>query len=81
MCNELIIRQNTDKLMAFVAQKFERGELDNESLVQLIELAGGYLNLSTIPNYCRSNRMSYNGAKKYRKVVVLFGVKFVIDNN
>ena len=39
MSNELIIRANTDKLKAFVAHKFESGQLDNSSLVQLIELA------------------------------------------
>ena len=77
MSNELIIRANTDKLKEFVAQKFECGELDNESLVQLIELAGSYLNISTIPSYCRSNGMSYNGAKKYRKVAEKFKRKLL----
>lgn len=73
-------QQNTDKLTAFVSAKFEAGELDKDSLVQLIEHAGAYLNLSTIPVYAEQNKMSYNGVKKFRKIKNLFGVKFVIDN-
>lgn len=75
-----VTQHNTEKLTAFVALKFEAGELDNESLVQLIEHAGAYLNLSTIPVYAEQNKMSYNGVKKFRKIKNLFGVKFVIDN-
>lgn len=71
---------NTDKLLTFVAEKFESNEINNESLVQLIELCGNYLNLQTIPHYAKSNSMSYNGVKKFRKVVEIFNVKFVIDN-
>lgn len=52
----------------------------NEFLVQLIELAGGYLNLQTIADYAKENGMSYNGVKKCRNVQVLFNTRFVIDN-
>lgn len=55
-------------------------EVSNEFLVQLIELSGGYLNLQTIPDYAKSHHMSYNGVKKTRRIVVLFGVKYVVDN-
>jgi hypothetical protein len=72
--------ENTQKLLDFVAQKFEAGELDNQSLVQLIELAGAYLNLRTIPDYAKEHKISYNGAKNHRNVKQLFNVKFVIDN-
>lgn len=41
---------NTDKLLTFVAEKFETNELNNES-------------------------------QKFRKVVEIFNVKFVIDND
>jgi hypothetical protein len=74
------VAEKTKKLVDFVAQKFEAGELDNDSLVQLIELAGGYLNLMTIPDYAKAWKISYNGAKKHRNVKELFGVKFIIDN-
>ncbi len=72
--------KNTEKLKTFIANKFEKGELDNESLVQLIELSGMYLNLKTIPDYANDNNLSYNGVKKYRNIKTLFNTKFVIDN-
>jgi hypothetical protein len=77
----MLSTENTDKLLRFVSEKFETGELDNDSLVQLIELAGAYLNIETIPNYAKRNKLSYNGAKKHRKLQTLFNVKFVIDND
>lgn len=65
-------------------EKFEKsiidGKFSNESLVQFIELSAMYLNLQTIPNYCKSNKISYNGAKRYRTVKEIIGVKFIIDN-
>lgn len=63
-----------------LSSRIESGELSNQDIVQIIELAGGYLNLRTIPNYCRDNNISYNGAKKCRTVVKIFDVKFIIDN-
>lgn len=75
------IKLNTEKLMAFVAEKFQANELDNESMVQLIELAGGYLNIMTLPDWAKSNNKSYNGAKLQKNQVTLFGVKFIIDND
>lgn len=49
-------------------------------MVQLIELCGNYLNLKTIPDYAKENNISYNGVKKYRNVIRIFNIKFVIDN-
>lgn len=72
--------ENTDKLLRFVSEKFETGELDNDSLVQLIELAGAYLNIETIPAYAIRNKLSYNGVKKHRVIKTIFNVKLVIDN-
>ena len=72
--------ENTTKLANFITEKFEAGELNNESLVQIIELCGSYLNLKTITEYAKSNQMSYNGAKNFRSVVNLFGCKFIVDN-
>lgn len=74
------IQDNTKNLMLFIADRFEKGDLGNDSMVQLIELCGAYINLRTIPQYARESGMSYNGAKKYRKKVELFGVKFIVDN-
>lgn len=74
------IQTNTIKLLEFLGKKFEDGELDNDSLAQFIEQCGGYLNLMTIPEYAKLHRLTYNGVKKCRKILVIFGVKFVIDN-
>jgi len=73
--------ENTDKLLKFIDEKYKLNELDNDSLLQLIELVGGYLNLKSITKYAADNNMSYNGVKNHRKVKELFGVKFVIDND
>ena len=43
--------ENTNKLLNFVANKFQTGKLNNESLVKLIKLSGAFLNLQTIPDY------------------------------
>jgi hypothetical protein len=73
--------ENTKKTLRFILEKFETGELDNDSLVQIIELCGFYLNLETIPNYAKRNKLSYNGVKKHRIIKKIFDVKFVIDNH
>ena len=49
-------------------------------LVKIIELAGTYLNISTISNYAKENGKSYNGVKNFASTKEIFGVKFVIDN-
>ena len=72
--------ENTNSLLLFVADRFEKGDLDNDSMVQLIELCGRYLNLRTIPQYAKENGMSYNGVKKHRNIISIFGVKYVVDN-
>lgn len=58
--------ENTSKLLKFVSEKFEANELTNSSLLQLIELCGNYLNLCTISEYAKQNKMSYNGVKHHR---------------
>ena len=73
--------ENTDKLLEFVYNKNIKGELNNDSLVQLIELSGSLLNLKTIPDYAKANNKSYNGVKNNRNIVTIFNVKFVIDND
>ena len=80
MSERLTIKEKNEKLKVFIFQKFQDGELDNDTLVQLIEQAGNYLNLKTVSDYAKTNNMSYNGVKNNRKIVELFNVKFVIDN-
>lgn len=60
---------------------YEAGAITNEQLVQIIEQASVYLNLQTLTNYAKSSGLSYNGAKKRQKSIVLIdGVQFVINN-
>jgi hypothetical protein len=72
--------ENTNKLLKFISEKFESEELNNESLVQIIELSVKYLNLKTISNYSKDNKISYNGAKRFRKHIKIDNVKFIINN-
>lgn len=74
------IKENTAKLIKFVAEKFEADELDNTSLVELFQDIGMYLNLKTIPEYARENGLTYQGVKSCRNVQEIFGVRFVVEN-
>ena len=73
--------KNTNKLIDFIANKYESDELDNNSLVQLIALSFDYLNLMTIADYAKKYNLSYNGVKKHRNIIIIGGVKFVLDND
>lgn len=70
-----------EKLCVFLHEKMGIGDFSNDDLVQFIEHCGMYLNLKTITDYAKENNMSYNGVKKFRQIVEIFGVKFVIDND
>ena len=80
MKNDTKIRENTDKLLKFVSDKFLNNELDNQSLIELIQLSGDYLNMRTIADYAKQEKMSYEGVKRFRPTTEIFGVKFVIEN-
>ena len=69
-----------DKILKNIYLGVENHDLSNNDLVQIIEQAGAFLNLQTISDYAKENKMSYNGAKKFRNVKKIFGVKFIIDN-
>lgn len=81
MTEKTKIQENTSKLIDFVGKKFEAGELDNNSLVELFKATGSYLNLETISDYSRRTGMSYEGVKKGRRIEEIYGVRFVIDND
>lgn len=72
--------KHTGKLKEYITKVVLKGELDNDGLVQIIELCGGFLNIKDIPQYAKDNNISYNGAKKCRNVIELFNNKFIIDN-
>jgi hypothetical protein len=61
-------------------ESIQSGKWSNDGLVQLIELIGQYLNIKSIPEYAKENRLSYNGVKKCRTIIKLFNNKYVIDN-
>jgi len=63
-----------------IEKKIHNGELSNESLVQIIELCGRYLNIQTVSEYAKHNNISDNGARKYRNKVKIFNRTFIIEN-
>ena len=70
-----------DKIEEYVYKCLQKDELSDEDLVQIIERINYYLNLKTIQKYANDNSLSYNGAKKHRKIIKLFGCKFIADND
>jgi hypothetical protein len=72
---------NYSELRDKIFQNYENGAISDEQLVQIIELSASYLNLKTITNYAKTNKITYNGAlkRKLRKVVI-DNQTFVIDN-
>ena len=66
-----------------IGELIQSGELSNDFVVQNIILSGNYLNLQTVSDYAKANKMQYSAAlKPYngRKILTLFNTKFVIDN-
>lgn len=72
--------EKTEKIKEFIFNKMTNGELNQDSMVQIIELCSMFLNLKTISQYAKDHNMSYNGVKKHRAKVELLGQKFIIDN-
>ena len=60
---------------------YEAGAITDEQLVQVIELSANYLNLKTITNYAKANKITYNGALK-RKLnkLIIDNQTFIINN-
>lgn len=74
--------QKADLIKEAIDKAVYSGEINNDSLVQIIELCRHYLNPLTISDYSRKYNISYNGAKKHKKQIIIFGnVKFIIDND
>lgn len=51
--------ENGIKLNNFVGRKIQNNELSNDDLVELIKLCGDYLNLKTIPDYAKAEKIRY----------------------
>ena len=73
--------QLIDNITNRLHQLVQDGQLNNDDLIQIIELAGGYLNLQTRSAWAKNAGKSYNAAKHFRQNVQLFGVAFVVDND
>ena len=71
-------KRHLDKLEKYVYEKICEDGLD---VVQLFERLNIYANLKSISQYAKDNKLSYNGVKKHRKIIKLFGCKFVADND
>jgi hypothetical protein len=72
--------QVSDNLCKEIYERFNSDEIDNGGLVQIIELVGSLLNLRTRSKYAKDTGKSYNGVKKFRQNIELFGTKYVINN-
>ena len=70
-------KRHLDKIEEYVYKAMVRDDLD---IVQVFERLGIYANLKTISDYAKENKLSYNGVKNHRKIIKLFGCKFVLDN-
>ena len=71
-------KRHLDKIDEYVYNAIKRDDLD---VVQIFERLNSYANLKSISQYAKDNKLSYNGVKKYRKTITLFGCKFVADND
>ena len=70
-----------DKIIINIIKGMDHNMLSNTDLIDIIEVAGSFLNLRTISDYAKQNNISYNGAKHFRDKIKLFNVSFVIDND
>lgn len=61
--------------------QYQDGYISDNDLVQIFEQIAAFLNLRTITNYAKANRITYNGALK-RKLnkVAIDNQTFIIDN-
>jgi len=74
----MTISELTNKIF----ENYQAGAVSDDNLVQIIELASGFLNLKTLSNYAKTEKISYNGAKKRnKKTVKIDGVEFIINND
>jgi Na+/phosphate symporter len=76
----------TKTIKEHLSKRVQNNELNNESIIELIDLLGTYLNAETISDYAKRNNLTYNGAlvrigSGKLKTFTLFKTKFVIEND
>ena len=68
-----------------LAERFEKyifeGKASNDDLVQIFELCRDYLNLRSITDYAKSEKITYNGALKRKLLKTNIGNHIFIINN
>mgnify|MGYP003502166689 FL=1 len=69
-----------DRLILNIMKGVDQNMLSNDDLIEVIKTCGAYLNLRTISDYAKDKNISYNGAKNFREIIDIFGVKFIVDN-
>jgi len=71
-----------NELQEELFRQYEEGWVLDEELVQIFEQIASYLNLKTITNYAKANKISYNGAlKRKTQKITIDKITFVIDND
>jgi len=70
-----------NELQEELFRQYQEGYISDDEMVQIFEQIAGFLNLKTITNYAKANKITYNGAlkRKLRKVVI-DNQTFIIDN-
>jgi hypothetical protein len=75
------IKENTFAILDKIAEMYENKELDDESLIQIMQVCGDYyLKMKTIADYAKDNNLTYQGVRKERISFTLFNSKFVKNN-
>jgi hypothetical protein len=71
----------SELIMERLFEIIHNNELENSDLVQIFEHIGLILNLQTITNYAKSEKISYNGALKRKlETTKIDGQTFIINN-
>lgn len=69
------------KIREIFFECIHNGKLENSDLVQIFEHVSIILNLQTITNYAKSEKISYNGALKRKlQTIKIDGQTFIINN-
>lgn len=70
-----------NELQKELFSNYESGLISDNEFVQIFEQIAAYLNLKTITNYAKANKISYNGAlKRKTNKVTIDNQTFIIDN-
>lgn len=57
------------------------GQWSNDGLVSLLKvITDDFLQCKRVSNYAKQNRISTQGARKFRDVIDIDGYQFIIDN-